>query len=134
MSNTGIPYLGGTLHEGDYCDLTADEAAQWNILYGANLYPGRYRMVRVCAWFAPTAQSSMVSRLVGDSRLRLVQAQIVGAGTVTSGDEWDIHRLFDRRWRHGCNGERYGGQRRHHVRTASLSGREYDLGSNVWPD
>jgi hypothetical protein len=44
---TGIPYLGGTLHEGDYVDLTADEAAQWNILYGANLYPGRYRFVRV---------------------------------------------------------------------------------------
>jgi hypothetical protein len=45
--NTGIPYLGGTLHEGDYVDLTADEAAQWNIQYGANLYPGRYRFVRV---------------------------------------------------------------------------------------
>lgn len=44
---TGIPYLGGTLHAGDYVDLTADEAAQWNVLYGANLYPGRYRFCAV---------------------------------------------------------------------------------------
>ena len=44
---TGIPSLGGTLHEGDYVDLTADEAAQWNVLYGANLYPGRYRLARL---------------------------------------------------------------------------------------
>lgn len=44
---TGIPYLGGTLHEGDYVDLTHNEAAQWNIQYGAKLYEGRYRMVRV---------------------------------------------------------------------------------------
>ena len=45
--NTGIPYLGGTLHAGDYVDLTANEAAQWNVLYGSNLYPGRYRFVQV---------------------------------------------------------------------------------------
>lgn len=44
---TGIPYLGGTLHEGDYVDLTHNEAAQWNIQYGAKLYEGRYRMVRI---------------------------------------------------------------------------------------
>ena len=45
--NTGIPYLGGTLHAGDYVDLSADEAAQWNVLYGSNLYPGRYRFCAV---------------------------------------------------------------------------------------
>jgi hypothetical protein len=44
---TGTPYLGGTLHEGDYVDLTLSEAAQWNIAYGNKLYPGRYRFVRV---------------------------------------------------------------------------------------
>lgn len=44
---TGIPYLGDTLHEGDYCDLSAAEAAEWNVLFGATLYPGRYRFVRL---------------------------------------------------------------------------------------
>lgn len=42
---TGIPYLGDTLHEGDYCDLSAKEAANWNTQYGSNLFPGRYRFV-----------------------------------------------------------------------------------------
>ena len=44
---TGTPYLGGALHEGDYVDLTAAEAAIWNVQYGNKLYPGRYRLVRV---------------------------------------------------------------------------------------
>jgi len=44
---TGIPYLGGVLHEGDYVDLTRQEAAIWNVQYGNKLYPGRYRLVRV---------------------------------------------------------------------------------------
>jgi hypothetical protein len=44
---TNVPYLGGSLHEGDYCDLQASEAAVWNVLYGVNLYPGRYRLVRL---------------------------------------------------------------------------------------
>ena len=44
---TGIPYLGGVLHEGDYVDLTRPEAAIWNVQYGNKLYPGRYRLVRV---------------------------------------------------------------------------------------
>ena len=38
---TGTPYLGGTLHSGDYCDLTDAEAAIWNVQFGAKLYPGR---------------------------------------------------------------------------------------------
>ena len=44
---TGTPYLGGSLHEGDYVDLTRAEAAIWNVQYGNKLYPGRYRLVRV---------------------------------------------------------------------------------------
>lgn len=46
---TGTPYLGGTLHAGDYCDLTAAEAAIWNIQFGSKLNAGRYRLVRVSA-------------------------------------------------------------------------------------
>jgi len=45
--NTLTPYLGGTLHEGDYCDLSAAEASQYNLNYGTNLYPGRYRFVKL---------------------------------------------------------------------------------------
>ena len=44
---TSLPYLGGSLHEGDYCDLQANEAAVWNVQFGNKLYPGRYRLVRV---------------------------------------------------------------------------------------
>jgi hypothetical protein len=44
---TGIPYLGGSLHQGDYCDLTEYEASQWNIQFGTNLHQGRYRLVAV---------------------------------------------------------------------------------------
>jgi hypothetical protein len=44
---TGVPYLGGTLHEGDYVDLTREEAAQWNVRFGSNLNTGRYRLVRL---------------------------------------------------------------------------------------
>ncbi len=45
--NTGIPYLGGTLHDGDYVDATTSEIAQWNIRFGTQLYTGRYRFVRL---------------------------------------------------------------------------------------
>lgn len=44
---TGIPYLGGTLHEGDYVDATKSEISQWNIRFGSQLNTGRYRFVRV---------------------------------------------------------------------------------------
>jgi hypothetical protein len=44
---TGVPYLGGSLHAGDYCDLTREEAAQWNQRFGSNLFPGRYRFVAI---------------------------------------------------------------------------------------
>lgn len=44
---TGIPYLGGTLHEGDYVDATLDEIRQWNVRFGSNLNTGRFRLVRL---------------------------------------------------------------------------------------
>lgn len=44
---TQVPYLGGTLHEGDYVDATKSEISQWNIQFGAQLDTGRYRLVRV---------------------------------------------------------------------------------------
>lgn len=44
---TGIPYLGGTLHEGDYVDATISEISQWNVRFGISLNTGRYRLVRV---------------------------------------------------------------------------------------
>jgi len=53
---TGTPYLGGTLHGGDYCDLSAEEAAVWNTRFGSNLFPGRYRFVR----FSPLATAANI--------------------------------------------------------------------------
>lgn len=44
---TGQPYLGGSLHEGDYCDVLSSEAAFWSVTYGNKYYTGRYRLVRV---------------------------------------------------------------------------------------
>jgi hypothetical protein len=44
---TGTPYLGGSLHEGDYCDVQPSEAAFWNVAFGNKYYTGRYRLVRV---------------------------------------------------------------------------------------
>ncbi len=46
---TNTPYLGGSLHSGDYCDLQASEAANWNLQFGSKLFAGRYRLVRVSA-------------------------------------------------------------------------------------
>jgi len=76
---TGTPYLGGTLHAGDYCDLTMAEAAAWNIQYGAKLSAGRYRLVRVSTgstystikygfpvgWGTPTSLSQVAITAVG---------------------------------------------------------------------
>ena len=53
---TNQPYLGGSLHEGDYCDLQANEAAVWNIKYGTSLNAGRYRLVHL----SPLATSTYV--------------------------------------------------------------------------
>ena len=47
IPNTGTPNLGGTLHAGDYVDLTESEAALWNVQYGNKLYAGRYRLLQV---------------------------------------------------------------------------------------
>lgn len=44
---TGIPYPGGVLAEGNYVDVTAADIADYQVLYGNKLYPGRYRFVRV---------------------------------------------------------------------------------------
>ena len=51
---TNQPYLGGSLHEGDYCDLQANEAAVWNIKYGTSLNAGRYRLVHLSPLATPT--------------------------------------------------------------------------------
>jgi len=77
---TGIPYLGGTLHEGDYVDLTKSEAAQWNVRFGSNLNTGRYRFVRL----SPTATYSNIGfgKPVGYALPTTVgQVAITAAGT-----------------------------------------------------
>jgi hypothetical protein len=44
---TGLPYLGGSLHEGDYTDLMENEAQQWAVQFGTQLHAGRYRLVHL---------------------------------------------------------------------------------------
>lgn len=81
---TNQPYLGGSLHEGDYCDLQENEAAVWNIRYGVSLHAGRYRLVKVSA--GSTYSTIKFGFPVGWGNPSSVgQVAIVGAGTVTSG-------------------------------------------------
>ena len=84
---TGIPYLGGALHEGDYVDLQASEAAIWNVQYGNKLYPGRYRLVRVST--NATATNFGFGYPVGYGLGTYIDNAIVAAGssgiTITSG-------------------------------------------------
>jgi hypothetical protein len=60
---TGLPQLGGNFAVGDYCDLSASDAAQWNRQYSTNLYPGRYRIVSVAA--AATAANIIQGNVAG---------------------------------------------------------------------
>lgn len=83
---TGTPYLGGTLHEGDYCDLTRSEAAQWNVRFGSNLDTGRYRFVRVSplATAANIGYGKPAATGFGQS-LRRVVLSAAGSGATTDG-------------------------------------------------
>lgn len=77
---TGLPYLGGSLHEGDYVDLTRSEAAQWNVRFGSNLNTGRYRLVRLST--AATAANVGFGKPVGWGLPTTVgQVAISAAGT-----------------------------------------------------
>lgn len=78
--NTGVPYLGGTLHEGDYVDATTSEIAQWNVRFGLSLNTGRYRLVRLSP--NATAGNIKVGQPVGYGLpLTISQATITAAGT-----------------------------------------------------
>lgn len=83
---TNQPYLGGSLHEGDYCDLKADEAAIWNQRYGSNLFPGRYRFVRLSP--AATTGNLAFGKPVGwglPSTVGQVVLGAAGSGATTDG-------------------------------------------------
>jgi len=83
---TGTPYLGGTLHEGDYCDLTYDEAAQWNVRFGAKLDTGRYRLVRLSAVATATNIAYGKPAATGfASYLRRVVLSAAGTSATTDG-------------------------------------------------
>lgn len=77
---TNVPYLGGSLHSGDYCDLQANEAAIWNQNFGSKLNAGRYRLVQVSA--LSTAASIAFGKPVGWGAPQSVgQVAITSAGT-----------------------------------------------------
>lgn len=75
---TNVPYLGGSLHQGDYCDLQADEAAIWNQNFGSDLYPGRYRFVQLSP--NATAANLAFGKPVGWGLGLTVAQVIVAAG------------------------------------------------------
>jgi hypothetical protein len=75
---TSVPYLGGSLHQGDYCDLQADEAAVWNERFGSDLYPGRYRFVQLSP--NATAANLAFGKPVGFGLGTTVAQAIVAAG------------------------------------------------------
>ena len=75
---TNVPYLGGSLHQGDYCDLQADEAAVWNQNFGSDLYPGRYRFVQLSS--RATAANLAFGKPVGWGLGLTVAQVIVAAG------------------------------------------------------
>jgi len=68
-SITGLPQKGGNFNVGDYCDLTAADAAVWNKQYETNLYPGRYRIGALSpnATAANVAQGLPVALALGTS-------------------------------------------------------------------
>lgn len=75
---TNNPYLGGSLHSGDYCDLQANEAAIWNQNFGSDLYPGRYRFVQLSP--KATAANLAFGKPVGWGLGTTVAQVIVAAG------------------------------------------------------
>lgn len=79
-SITNVPYLGGSLHSGDYCDLQANEAAVWNQNFGSKLNAGRYRLVQLST--LSTAASIAFGKPVGWGTPQSVgQVAITAAGT-----------------------------------------------------
>lgn len=104
---TGTPYLGGSLHEGDYCDLQAKEAAVWNEQFGSSLNAGRYRFVRLSTlataanigfgvplgWGAPTSSipispnfvSSLDASAISETDVRAIALIPVTAAQITAG-------------------------------------------------
>lgn len=83
---TNQTYLGGSLHSGDYCDLTEAEAAIWNIQFGAKLNAGRYRLVALNA--ASTASTVKYGFPVGwglPTKLGQVQLSAAGNSATTDG-------------------------------------------------
>lgn len=82
---TGVPYLGGSLHVGDYCDLTASEAAQWNKRFGSNLYPGRYRYVQL-ATAATAANTGFGKPVAWGKGTYLAQVVVSAAGSSATTD------------------------------------------------
>lgn len=80
---TGIPMLGGDMHEGNYVDVTQPEINQWNTFYGSKLNTGRYRLVRLST-LATAANIGFGKPVAWAFPNMLGQVAISGAGTVTS--------------------------------------------------
>jgi len=83
---TGLPYLGGSLHEGDYADLTESEAQQWSVQFGTQLHAGRYRFVRLSAR-STTSNTGFGKPVAWGLGTRVAQVALAagGSGATTDG-------------------------------------------------
>ena len=87
---TGAPYLGTDFLEGNYADVSNEDAAQWNSQYGTALKGGRYRICRL-ATNANTANLPQVAGaggVVGWAAGTFVQSAVIanaGSGATTDG-------------------------------------------------
>lgn len=62
---TGAPYLGTDFLEGNYADVSNDDAQQWNSQYGTQLKGGRYRICRL----ALNANQANLPQIAGQGAL-----------------------------------------------------------------
>jgi hypothetical protein len=80
-SVTGFPYNAGGLNQGDYFDLTNDEAASASYTTNGILYAGRYRYVQVDSGAtAANVKTGTVGYLRQGSNVKSVQVLTQGSG------------------------------------------------------
>jgi hypothetical protein len=81
---TGYAYLGTDFLEGNYADLSKEDAKQWNASYGTSLNSGRYRICRLAtnAVLANLPQTAGQGGVVGWAAGTTVEGVLIGnAGT-----------------------------------------------------
>jgi hypothetical protein len=87
---TGGAYLGTDFLEGNYADVSNEDAANWNSQYGTQLMGGRYRICRVATYansggFPATAGAGGVVGWADGTSVQSVVIANAGSGATTDG-------------------------------------------------